>query len=350
MERLNGFALLTAAATVGLIVAGAAVTSTGSGDAVPDWPLSYGGFFPPMVGGVLYEHTHRLVAGVTGLLIALLAFWLWRRESRPWVRWLGLGAVLVVLAQALLGGLRVLVVSDETLQEVALNAAGVSHVTPVRIAFSVAHASLAQIVLCLTFALATVTSPRWLSGTGSSRGISNRLKSGATVLIVLLFGQLLLGALMRHLGAGLVIPDFPLSFGRLVPPLADLPNDPNAPFAIADEELRLKVLVHFAHRVGALAVAVAVLFVAWPIFRNHRDERRLVKLAAGMLGLTAAQVVLGASVIWSQKAVAITVAHVAFGAVLLGSGVVLWLWTRRLSAEEARPSFAFALRQTGVSR
>ena len=79
---LHRFAILTACVAVFLIVAGATVTSTASGDAVPDWPLSYGTLNPPMIGGILWEHSHRLIAGLTGILIGILAIWLWRREPR----------------------------------------------------------------------------------------------------------------------------------------------------------------------------------------------------------------------------------------------------------------------------
>src|SRR6187455_1295157 len=105
---LRRFTKLVAASTLFLIFAGAMVTSTGSGLAVPDWPLSYGMLFPPMVGGIFYEHGHRMIAGGVGILIAILAFWLLRAEPRRWVRRLGVAAGLAVIAQALLGGLTVI--------------------------------------------------------------------------------------------------------------------------------------------------------------------------------------------------------------------------------------------------
>lgn len=343
---VNRFAVLTAVATVVLIVAGATVTSTGSGDAVPDWPLSYGTLFPRMVGGVLYEHTHRMVAGVTGVLIMILAVWLWRWEPRRWVRWLGLAVAMAVVAQAVLGGLRVLIVSQPPVQEAALGVTGMIHVTPVRIAFSVTHAALAQIVLCLVFALATITSARWRTGVDSAPDHvphdTSRISRLAFLVIVLVFAQLLIGALMRHMGAGLAIPDFPLSFGRLLPPFDNLPYNPNAPFQVPYDEVKTRVVIHFAHRVGALIVALAIMYLTWRLFRYHRKERRLVRLGAVLLGLLVAQLTLGASVIWTKKAVPITVLHVAVGASLLGTGVVLWLWATRReragSSEYAKPA------------
>src|SRR5260221_2958411 len=105
---VHRFAMVTAGATLVLIFVGALVTSTGSGLAVPDWPLSFGQVFPPMVGGVFFEHGHRLVAATVGLLTMVLAAWFHRAESRAWVRRTALAAALAVVAQGLLGGLTVL--------------------------------------------------------------------------------------------------------------------------------------------------------------------------------------------------------------------------------------------------
>src|SRR2546423_6762019 len=138
---LRGFTKFVAAATLFLIFAGALVTSTESGLSVPDWPLSYGKVMPPMVGGVFYEHGHRMVATTVGILTVVLAIWLARREPRRWVRRLGLLAVAAVVAQGVLGGLTVIFLLPT--------------------AVSVAHACLAQTFFCLTVAIAVVTSPCW---------------------------------------------------------------------------------------------------------------------------------------------------------------------------------------------
>ena len=333
---LYRFAVLTAAVTVGLIVAGATVTSTGSGDAVPDWPLAYGSFFPRMVGGVLIEHSHRLIAGLTASLIAVLAFWLWRREPRRWVRHLGVWVLVAVLAQAALGGLRVLIISQEDLQAAALRVTGVGHVNPVRIGIAATHAFLAQVVLCLTFVLAATTAPAGLDarpGGGASRPGPARGLMAALVLAV--FVQLMLGALMRHMGAGLVVPDFPRVFGGWWPAMDRLPYNPQAPFAVPFETYRLQVLVHFSHRVMALVVTGLVAGVAGYFWRTRRAAGPWTspipgRLVGGLVALTAAQVGLGALAIWTQKAVPVTIAHVAVGALLLGSSVLLLLWTWRV--------------------
>ena len=138
---VHRFAVVTAGATLVLIFVGALVTSTGSGLAVPDWPLSFGQVFPPMVGGVLFEHGHRLVAAFVGVLTVTLMVLLTRWEPRAWVRWLARGAALAVVLQGALGGVTVLL--------------------RLPLAVSVTHACLAQAFLCLVITLAVCTSPGW---------------------------------------------------------------------------------------------------------------------------------------------------------------------------------------------
>ena len=146
MIWLHRYAKLVAASTLLLIAAGGMVTSTGSGLSVPDWPNTYGWFmfsFPmdKWVGGIFYEHSHRLIASTVGFLTIVLAIWTWRVEPRAWVRWLGLAALGAVILQGLLGGLTVLLLLP----------------APV----SIGHAGLAQLFFCITLTLAVVTSPWW---------------------------------------------------------------------------------------------------------------------------------------------------------------------------------------------
>src|ERR1700731_353581 len=186
---LRRFTKLVAGSTLFLIFAGAMVTSTGSGLAVPDWPLSYGMLMPPMVGGIFYEHGHRMVAATVGLLTVIQAIWLQRRERKRFVRILGWCAVGAVIAQGLLGGLTVLLLLPP--------------------AVSIAHASLAEIFFCTNVSIALFTS-RWFASVRSMPKGDAPI-AGSTALLVLVFAQILVGALMRHLHAGLAIPDFPLS-------------------------------------------------------------------------------------------------------------------------------------------
>ena len=293
-RALHRFAVLTAVSTLALIVAGGLVTSTESGLSVPDWPLSYGKLMPPMVGGVFYEHGHRMVATAVGILTVILAVWLARSESRRWVRRLGLLAVVAVVAQGVLGGLTVLFLLP----------------TPV----SVAHACLAQAFLCLVVTIAVVTSPDWQPAAGRASAAS-RLAAWAAGGV---FVQLVVGAVMRHTKAGLAIPDFPLSLGRVVPPLDSFP-----------------VAIAFAHRAWALVVAGLVLTAALAAARSG-----LKRAGFFLASLVLVQIALGAATVLSGKSVAITTAHVATGALLLGSAVALSLGALagpRRSLAERRP-------------
>jgi len=294
-----------ALATLFLIFAGGMVTSTGSGLAVPDWPLSYGMLFPPMVGGIFYEHGHRMIAGVVGLLIGGLAIWLLRSEPRRWVRRLGVAAALAVIVQALLGGLTVLLLLPD--------------------AVSISHAALAQIVFCLTVTIAVATSSGWRAAgeTDETNAVDRTARTGDGILPTadlastarwaamttgLIYLQILLGAVMRHTGAGLAIPDFPLSYGRIVP--ASLVGG---------------IGIHFAHRVGALVVTLVVVLLALRVWRRHRQDGWLIRPVAALLALLAIQIALGAMTIWTVKAPVPTSLHVACGAAALAMSLIVTL-------------------------
>jgi heme a synthase len=283
--RRHRYALLVAAATVVLLAAGGLVTSTGSGLAVPDWPLSFGQVFPPMVGGVLFEHGHRMVAASVGLLTIGLALWFQRRERRAWVRRLAWAALALVVAQGVLGGVTVLL--------------------RLPAAVSVAHACLAQAFFCVVVTLVLVTSPRRAALSGGSgagdRAVPGIATAGA-ITAALVYAQLILGAVMRHTGAGLAIPDLPLAFGRLVPPL-----------------LSFEIAVHFAHRVGALIVAAAVVTLAVKVARQAPRRPDLIRPARAAVVLVALQILLGAATVATRLAVLPATAHVVVGALLLAA-------------------------------
>jgi heme a synthase len=291
-------AVVTAAATYGLLFLGGLVTSTGSGLAVPDWPLSFGQVFPAMVGGVLFEHGHRLAATTVGLLTLTLSGWTVVREERPGVRALGLTMLFVVILQGVLGGITVLY--------------------KLPLAVSATHACLAQIFFCLAVTMAVVTAPAWGPPRAHPIELGAPLPALASCATGAVFVQLVLGALVRHMGAGLAIPDFPLAFGRVVPPF-DTPL----------------ITVHFAHRVGAIAVATMVVTVASAVFRRHRGERGLVRLAGLALALLVAQVALGASIIWTHRAVVPTTTHLVVGAALLATCLVMTLQSGRSAVPRA---------------
>ncbi|HLG19120.1 MAG TPA: heme o synthase [Bdellovibrionota bacterium] len=280
---VHRYAVFTACATLFLIVAGGLVTSTGSGLAVPDWPLSYGQWFPPMVGGIFYEHGHRMVAAGVGFFTVLLAFWLAWKERRS-VRTLGWIALAAVILQGVLGGLTVLFLLPAPI--------------------SVGHACLGQTFFCIVVAIAVLTSPRWKSLSRENESAAISALSIMTASAIYL--QLILGAVMRHIQAGLAIPDFPLSFGHLLPPQFDLP-----------------IAIHFAHRVWGAVVFLLALLIFVHVKRRYSGVRSLILPASILLALTAAQIILGGITIWMEKAAIPATAHVATGASILATAVVL---------------------------
>lgn len=299
---LHLFAVLVAISTAVLIFAGGLVTSTGSGLSVPDWPNTYGWFmftFPieKWVGGIFYEHSHRLIASTVGFFILVLAFWLWRAEPRRWVRRLGWVALGAVITQGMLGGITVLWYLPEPI--------------------SISHAGLAQLVFCLTATITLVTSPGWRRG--YSRGTDDRLLGTiaiATTSIVYL--QILIGATMRHNDAGLAIPDFPWVFGGLVPPVWDF-----------------RIALNYAHRLGALVVSAFIVATTAHVFYHHRRRGELVRPAALLLALLGVQITLGALTILSGKEYVINSLHVVTGGTVLVTSLVLTLRAHRARIGDA---------------
>lgn len=298
---LHLYALLVAAATAVLIFAGGLVTSTGSGLSVPDWPTTYGWFmftFPldKMVGGIFYEHTHRLIASTVGLLIIVLALWLWRAEPRRWVRRLGYIAAAAVVTQGILGGITVLWFLPD----------------PV----SIAHASLAQIVFCLTATISLLTSPGWKRAYGRAAAPLDagaralQRVAGATAAVIYL--QIVVGAIVRHTDAGLAIPDFPLAFGHLIPPQWDG-----------------RIAIHFAHRVGAILAACLATATAAHVLRRHAARRELVRPSVALLALVAIQIALGALTVLTARQHLINSLHVVTGGLVLVTSLVVALRAHR---------------------
>jgi cytochrome c oxidase assembly protein subunit 15 len=267
-----------------------------------------------MVGGIFYEHLHRLIASTVGFLIVVLAVWLWKAEPRAWVRKLGYVALAAVITQGVLGGITVLWYLPD--------------------AISIAHASLAQIVFCLTSTIALVTSTRWKSGYTQLRTPDSRpprdvtLERIAIVTTGLIYLQIVIGATMRHTGAGLAIPDFPLAFGHVLPPVWDS-----------------KIAIHFAHRIGALTVAVLILATAGHVFFHHGRRRELRNPAILLLVLVTMQITLGALTVLSQKQFVINSLHVVNGALVLVTSLMLTLRAHRsrfaVSAADAGSSRGF---------
>jgi len=314
-RALHRFALILAGLVVLLIAAGALVKSKEAGLSVPDWPLSYGSLNPPgwwHLDAIRAEHGHRLFAGTVALLTVALAIWLSRAERRPGVRRLGGFAVAAVFAQALLGGLTVLL-----------------YLPP---AVSISHAALAELFLCLVTGIAVVTSPRYWGGAESPAEPVGPLRRMAFATTGLIYAQILLGAIVRHNGAGLAIPDFPLAFGRLVPAQFDL-----------------KIGLHYAHRVGALLVLILLSWTVVRVFRHHADLGALTRPALAMALLVVAQVSLGGAVVLTGRVVWVNTLHVATGASLLASSLILSLHAARLARAPERAAAPAASETPRVS-
>jgi len=365
------FAVLTALATLGLLGVGGLVTSHGAGMAVPDWPNTYGYnmfFFPisQWVGGIFYEHTHRLAASGVGLMTAVLALWLQGKRARPlmrsmgltlfmlglgvwlvvpqrwtdgvvltlaglalfgasfawprgepaakWLRSLGFAAFCVVVLQGVLGGLRVVLYQD---------------------AIGIIHAGLAQVFFVLVCAIALFTS-RWWHRTSSQVGDPGPAlaKPGSATLpwlIIgttgLILGQLILGAAMRHQHAGLAIPDFPLAYARLWPAMdtdsVASYNQQRIEVLSVKPITALQIGLQMAHRIVALLILGAVAICAGSARRAPGGKDILGRLALVWVGLILTQVLLGAVTIWSGKAADIATAHVLVGALSLALGVIM---------------------------
>jgi cytochrome c oxidase assembly protein subunit 15 len=378
---LHRFALLTAAATLMLIAAGGLVTSHEVGMAVPDWPNTYGYnmfLFPfsKWIGGIFYEHSHRLIATMVGLLTGVLAVWLWVRETRRWrrwigvslfvvalglmgarqlpvyvgmasvsivvvafgiakfwrnpglLRWLGVAAFAAVILQGVLGGLRVVWFKDE---------------------IGIFHGALAQLFFCLICVLALLTSRWWREKGASAPAMETRLPLLATFLILC---QLVLGATMRHQHAGLAIPDFPLAFGKLWPAM-----DPNSVALYNAHRLEITAVnpitafqigLQMTHRMMAVAIIYAVGVCAWKLWRSIEADAAARRLAVAWFGVILVQASLGAATIWSNKAADIATAHVVTGAISLALGTLLSMMVvqRSVIARAARAEQA----ATGHSR
>ena len=278
---LHRFAAFTAACTFLLLVAGALVTSNDAGLSVPDWPLAYGALVPPLAGNIVYEYGHRVIAGFVGILTIVLAVWLWHREPRRWVRQLGLAAVGVVIAQAILGGLTV-----RFLQPVVV---------------SVAHATLAQIFFSTVISLALFTS-RWWQGdpTRIEDSGSPRIHTLAMGTVAAVFLQLIVGAAFRHKGLGLV-----------------------------------------PHLVGAAVVTLLVFWTAGALRRRFAGIPALARCRRLLHTLIGVQLLLGTAAWWSRGFARefpqpipvmawLTVAHTVVGALVLAAAVLTALLSFRV--------------------
>jgi len=361
---LHRFAVLTAAATLFLIWMGGLVTSHGVGMAVPDWPTTYGYnmfFFPfsQWVGGVFYEHSHRLIASVVGLLTAALAIWAWVRQSAGRQRWIVLSGIVatlglmgvrtqtmfVILAIAALAvvvfSLSRAKVDPQPLRWIALTAfalvliqgvLGGLRVTQLKDEIGIFHGTLAQIFFALICAIAIGTSARWAK-TKIAVYDGGALRYFYLLATGMIFLQLILGATMRHQHAGLAIPDFPLAYGTVWPATdagsIESYNRARSEVTALNPITTSGVLLQMAHRVNALLVLGVVVFTCVKTVRRFGWDSGFGKGAAFWAGLIVCQAFLGAATIWTNKAADVATAHVALGALSLVTGTSLILWAGR---------------------
>ena len=345
---LHRFAVLTALATLALIGIGGLVTSHEAGMSVPDWPTSYGYnmFFFPLNkwwhgGNVFYEHSHRLFASGVGFLTIILMVWLWMKEPRKWMKWLGVVAFFAVVLQGVLGGLRVILFKDQ---------------------IGIFHATLAQLFFALTCAIALFTSKWWMgiSDTQHATRLAapKRSEGGntqpprtpptsslskvflATTLLILC--QLILGATMRHQHAGLAIRDFPLAYGKLWPATdaasVSQYNQQRVEITNFNPITGFQIELQMVHRILAVFILCAVAFSAWRAWRKLSGP--VVKLSAFWFVLILCQAGLGAATVLSDKAADIATAHVLVGALSLATGAMLSIIAARFPERAADVSSA----------
>ncbi len=317
---LSVFAVFTALSTLLLICVGGLVTSHGAGMAVPDWPTTFGYnmfLFPisKWIGGIFYEHTHRLVASGVGFLTTILAAWLWIKEERRWLRWLGVIAFFAVVLQGVLGGLRVTLYKQE---------------------LGIFHAALAQLFLVLVCAIALFLSKRWSAMMEQAQSVRFHPRFQPLVLVstILILGQLVLGATMRHQHAGLAVPDFPLAYGKIWPPTdaasLERANENRIDYREFSPITAAQIYLHMAHRMTALLILLGVGSCAILARKGERSPR-IARFSTAWFCLILAQGLLGAFTVWSNKAADIATAHVACGALSLTAGSLLYLCSGALA-------------------
>jgi cytochrome c oxidase assembly protein subunit 15 len=318
---LNRFVWLLCVATLFLICSGGMVTSKGVGLAVPDWPTTFGYnmfLFPvsKWIGGIFFEHTHRLIASIVGFMTIILAVWMWHAENRQWVRNLGYLALFLVVLQGVLGGLRVTMLKDE---------------------IGIFHACLAQAFLGLLVVIALVTTKFWqsLSDVGVDLAKFRGIKSLALFATVAIYLQLALGATMRHQHRDLAILDFPTAYRQWIPDtsanaLANI-NTWRDARALSDVTA-FQIWLQMAHRFLAVIIAIAIITLCLRIWKNAREVHALRRLSILWVVLVFCQITLGACTILSNKAADIATAHVAMGALMLSFGVSIWAIILRLQS------------------
>ncbi len=317
-RKLYGFACFMVAATLGLIAAGGMITSTGSGLSVPDWPTTYGENmftfpFSKWTGGIFYEHSHRLIASTVGFLTIILAVWLHLARPSRFLKILGWCALAAVIVQGVLGGLTVL------------------YLLPTWI--SVMHGCVAQSFLCILVTIA-VSLGRMRRSASVSPYANTKSTSPrwALALALVVFGQLVAGAIMRHTESGLAVPDFPAMYGSYLPSLTEDSlaryNESRAFDYQMEPVTRAQVMYHLVHRFGAVLVVAMMLVAMWRYRAKATGSSRLARAAKLITVLVVVQAGLGIATVLLRKPPLFATAHVVVGAATLAASWRLFLHAR----------------------
>jgi cytochrome c oxidase assembly protein subunit 15 len=329
------FALVAAAFTLIVLTSGGMVTSKGVGMSVPDWPTTYGYnmfLFPysKWVGGIFFEHSHRLLATGIGMISIGLCVWLWISESRFWVKILGTVVVVSIVLQGVIGGLRVV-----------LNEAQIG----------ILHGILAQSLFVLLGILAASVSPAFVAGRWAPPQAVGGLRWLGLILVGAVFSQLVIAATMRHAHAGLSIPDFPAAYGHFLPDTSPAAvAQINASRETAHEVPTTAALIwlQMAHRAMALVIFTVIVTLAWKTRRALAGVRHTALMLVGMVLV---QIGLGAWTIWSNKAADVATAHMALGALILfiSARLAFRLFVMQHGVREESLEFSAGARYSGLS-
>lgn len=300
VQRLHRFAAITAGITFLLLIVGGLVHGTGSSLACPDWPLCHGQFFPRMEKGVEYEHTHRLVAGAVAILTVLLSAWIFREKQARSLRPLAIAAPIMVLAQAVLGGITVL------------------YRLPIQITLSHLVLSMCFFSVLLVIAVRTraIAHPGGDLAKLVGQPTENRfdLRAFVAIVAVAILGQMFLGGLVRHSMAGLACTTWLDCFGSYWP---------------AESSSSHSERIHMLHRFGAATVGMLVLThgaLVWRRFRGSKEPGAAAarSLAIGAVIVVLLQITLGVLSVTSLLHLYTVTAHLGCGALLLATHVILW--------------------------
>jgi cytochrome c oxidase assembly protein subunit 15 len=310
LTLVHRVALVAAVATFLLIVVGGLVTSKGAGMSVPDWPTTYGYnmfLFPysKWVGGIFWEHSHRLLATGIGMITIMLAIVTFSKDARIWVRWLAVAAVIGVITQGVLGGLRVTLYKDQ---------------------IGIFHALLAQSFFALLLVMSAVTGHGFLSRSWFRDNAVASLRWLALAGLILTYFQLAIAATIRHQHMPLAIADFPTSYGQLLPDTSvaaiERINAERTRKMIAPVTA-MQIYLQLIHRAGALALMLTVIAFSIRTAEITPLGHWLRTWSLIWVGGILLQILLGGITIWTNKAADIATAHMALGALLTGFSVLL---------------------------